>query len=127
MKRITDSLFEYIEKGTTIIHDGENSHSELIQKINANEIIHTTAETKGLSDKKNPMNQINTVHCFLKKFMAHHGGFKRDDLQDLLNVFYLINKCKGDVQKFVPIVLKKIVSCKKVLRYREQWNKKPSK
>ena len=72
--RILTALGPHIEEGSKVIHDGENSHSRLISELRCAEEIHPTSQTKGLPDYKNPMDAINEVHRFLKKFMACHGG-----------------------------------------------------
>ena len=46
--------------------------------------------TKGLPDDKNPLDPINKVHRFFKRFMRSHGGYERDDIQDWCNLFSFI-------------------------------------
>ena len=85
---------------------------------------HPTAETKGLSDAKNPMDAINEVHRFLKKFMARHGSFKRDDLQDWMNLFWFVFTCFGRKDLAVNRFLEMAVKCRKIMRYRDVMKKK---
>lgn len=60
---------------STIVHDGENSHSVLLKRIpGLREEIHTTEETRGLPDRENPMDPINGFHRLAKLFMRAHGG-----------------------------------------------------
>lgn len=123
-KRILEALGPHIAEGSHVIHDGENSHGPLIKALKLSQSVHPSSETKGLSDRENPMEPINAVHRFLKKFMARHGGFDRDYLQDWLNAFHLVYSCKGDSKRFVKTVLQRAVSCRKVLRYRVVMAKK---
>ena len=46
------------------------------------EEVHTTKETRKLSDDDNPMEPINAVHRNLKRFMREHPAYDRDDLLD---------------------------------------------
>ena len=89
-KHTWESFSSHIKEGSKLIHDGENSHSLLVDKLNLSEEIHTTKETRGLKDKENPMDSINKQHAMLKKFLRAHSGFDRDDLQDYLNFFSFI-------------------------------------
>ena len=77
----------HISQGSTLVHDGDNSHSRLGSALGLSEEIHTTAETKGLKDSENPLQPINNIHKLLKRFLRSHPGFIREDLQDYLNLF----------------------------------------
>ena len=52
-----------------VVHDGDNSHKVLVESLGLREEIHTTAETKGIADDKNPMEPINEVHRYLAGFI----------------------------------------------------------
>lgn len=71
---------DVISPGSTIVHDGDNSHNVLVEILNLNEEVHTTKETKGLPDKDNPMDPINKVHRYLSGFIDAHSSFSRDEL-----------------------------------------------
>ena len=123
-ERILRALGGHIAAGSRIIHDGENSHSLLIERLRCSQEAHPTAETKGLPDAKNPMDTINEVHRFLKKFMARHGSFKRDDLQDWMNLFWFVFTCFGRKELAVNRFLEMAVKCRKIMRYRDVMKKK---
>ena len=123
-KRILAALGPHVEPGSRIIHDGENAHSALISELRCSEKTHPTARTKGLSDERNPMDKINEVHRFLKKFMARHGGFDRDDLGDWLNLFWFVFTCFGKKDLAVNRFLEMAVKCKKIMRYRAVMGRK---
>ena len=122
--RVFAALGSHIAKGSKVIHDGENSHSLLIERLMCSEETHPTAETKGLPDSKNPMDVINEAHRFLKKFMARHGSFKRDDLQDWMNLFWFVFTCFGRRDLAVNRFLEMAVKCRKTMRYRDVMKKK---
>ena len=44
-----------LERLSKNIHDGDNSHSILVDNLGLSEEVHTTKETKSLKDKENPM------------------------------------------------------------------------
>ena len=109
----------HIKPGSTLIHDGENSHAQLIEYLKLNSIVYTTKETKGLEDKDNPLNPINKLHALLKRFIKMHGGYDRDNTQDWLNLFWFIANGVEDkydkVTKFIDTALKS----NNVVRYRD--------
>ena len=50
------------------------------------EQVHPFAETKVLDDKKNPMDPVNIVHRYFKRFIHRHGGYLREGLQGWLDL-----------------------------------------
>ena len=53
-------------------------------------VVYPTTETKGLSDKDNPLYPVNNLHLLLKQFIRNHGDYDREHLQDWLNLFWFI-------------------------------------
>ena len=107
-------------EGAKLIHDGENSHSVLVKRLNLTEEIHSTKETKGLEDKENPMNPINRQHALLKRFLMAHSGFSRDDMQNYLNFFsFIASNPDQDTLEKVNILLDLFFENPKILRYRD--------
>ena len=109
----------HITPESLLIHDGENSHSILVKKLELIEEVHTTGETKGLKDKDNPLAPINEIHNFIKRFLGAHSGFNRDELQDYLNFFCFISRRISKyemVKELMEIGFQKSV----FLRYRDQ-------
>ena len=90
-------LIPHIKQGSLMSDDGEKSHAVLTEELNLTREVHKSAETKGLSDKENPMGMINTVHRFFKRFMKSHGGYSRDELQDWCNLFSFIFNHRNDI------------------------------
>ena len=53
-----------LERLSKSIHDGDNSHSILVDNLGLSEEVHTTKETKSLKDKENPMDPIKgSMRC----------------------------------------------------------------
>lgn len=118
-KHTWESFSSHIKEGSKLVHDGDNSHSVLVKRLNLSEEVHTTKETKGLKDKDNPMNPINTQHAMLKKFLRSHSGFKREDIQNYLNFFsFIASNPEQDTLEKVEILLKLVFENPKILRYR---------
>ena len=111
-----------------LIHDGENSRKILIETFGLIEEVHTTKETRNLSDDDNPMELINAVHRSLKRFVRQHPAYDRDDLQDWLNLFWFIYTNHGilmddKVKKFFLMA----ILTHKVIGFREIFAKKAEK
>lgn len=115
---------EHIEKGSHLIHDGENSHNKLIKQLDLVSEVHPTKETKGKKDKDNPMYPINHIHFLLKSILNAHSSFDREDLQSYLNLFsFIMNPPDEELEK-VDLLVKWVLSEEKILRYREFYAKK---
>ena len=111
---------KHIKEGSKIIHDGEKSHTYLINKLNLKSEVYKSIKTKGLKDEDNPLDPINNLHSLAKRFFKSHGSYNRDNLQDWLNLFWFITnepQNKYDkVLRFIQIAVKK----RKVIRYRDK-------
>lgn len=117
----------HIKEGSTIIHDGDNSHQVLIEKIHLNSEEHSTEETKGLSDKDNPMFPINNYHYLLKRFIRSHGGYDRDTLQDWLNLFWFMTNGPKDRYDKVLLFIEIAILSPKRVKYRDVMSRKSTK
>lgn len=126
--RMLKAFNGHIKNGSTLIHDGENSHGMLVEAFGLSEEIHASAETRGLPDKSNPMEPINSVHRGLKKFMRQHPSYDRDGLQNWLNLFWFIFTNRGgSMDDAVKKFLQMAVLTRKVVRYRRAIKKSPDK
>lgn len=118
-------FFDHIEKGLILIHDKEKSHNILVDALNLKSKVYDAKKLKNIKDKENPLEPINKLHDFLKKFLNSHPGFKRDELQGYLNLFAFMTNEAGKplekVEKMLLLSLKK----RKTLKYREYYAKKP--
>lgn len=119
-KHTWESFSSHIKEGSKLIHDGDNSHSILVDNLGLSEEVHTTKETKSLKDKENPMDPINTQHAMLKRFLRAHPGFNRDDIQDYLNFFsFIASRPEEETLEKVKILLELVFDNPKILRYRD--------
>lgn len=118
-KSTIESYRTHIQEGSTIIHDGERSHKILIDTLHLKSEEHPSEETKGLPDKDNPMNPINTYHSLLKRFMKAHNGYNRSNLQDWMNLFWFITNGPKDRYDKVLLFLEMAISSPKRVKYRD--------
>lgn len=79
----------HIEKESTLIHDGEHSHDSLIKEYKLKDEAHKAWGTK-YDIKDDPLELVNDVHTLLKRFLNSHSGYKKEELQNWLNLFWFI-------------------------------------
>lgn len=117
----------HIKEGSTIIHDGDNSHNVLIEKLHLTSEEYPTKETKGLEDKDNPLDPVNNYHYLAKRFIKAHGGYDRNNLQDWLNLFWFITNGPEDRYDKVLLFVEKAILAPKRVRYRNVMSHKRTK
>lgn len=120
-------LKDRIAPGSTLVHDGDNSHSLLIKELGLESELHPTSETKGMRDADNPMDEVNAVHALLKAFLRSHASFKRRDLQGWLNLFWFIWSDPPSRAEKVAKFIEMAVSERKRIKYRDVYGKKLDK
>ena len=86
MIEVRVTLGFHIKPGSHLIHDKERSHGVLIRRLNLTQEVYKTKDTGNLKDEDNPLDPINKIHALSKRFMKSHGGYKREDLQDWMNL-----------------------------------------
>lgn len=118
--RILEAFSGHIKDGSVLIHDGETSHSGLVEKYHLLEEIYPAYQTKGLKDKDNPMGPINFIHKQIKIFMRVHGSYDRKNIQDWMNLVYfvLINRGNKEALETIKKLMIRIISVSKKLRFR---------
>lgn len=117
----------HIKEGSTIVHDGERSHNNLIRKLKLSSIVYKTKNTKNLKDSENPLDPINDIHALAKRFMKVHGGYDRDNLQDWMNLIcFILSKPENRYEKIVKFIEIALDSPIRV-KYRDIMYKKVSK
>lgn len=114
----------HIAPGSTIVHDGEKSHSALVEKLGLRSVVAKAGRTKGMRDEDNPLGRVNRLHYHLKRFLREHGGFDRERLQDWLNLFwFIVNGPTNPYDKALRFIELAVVTRKK-LRYRDVFPRK---
>ena len=122
-----NTLSSHIKPGSHLIHDGERSHGVLIRRLNLTQEVYKTKDTSNLKDEDNPLDPINKIHALSKRFMKSHGGYKREDLQDWMNLIWFILSEPANryekIRKFFNIA----VCTHKRVKYRDVMSKKSDK
>lgn len=118
------AMGNHIEEKSTLVHDGDTSHSILIEKLKLISEVHETKETKGLSDKENPLDPINDIHSLARRFMREHGGYDRSNLQDWMNlIWFILSEPKNRYEKIEKFINMAINTPARV-KYRDVFHKK---
>ena len=117
----------HIKEGSTLIHDGEKSHSILIERLDLTSVVYKTDELNSLEDKDNPLDSINEIHSLAKRFMKAHGGYNRDNLQDFMNLIsFILNEPKDRYEK-IDLFINMALLEPQIVRYRDAMSKKGTK
>lgn len=113
---------DHIKPGATLIHDKENTHKKLVEKLSLTSVAYASKDLKGLADSENPLDPVNRIHSLLKMFLNAHSGFNRADLQGYLNLYaFAINPPVEPLEK-VEQIIKIVFENPKSLRYRNQFS-----
>lgn len=116
-RRTWEAFGSHIKPGSTLIHDGECSHSILADRLSLKSRVYISADTKALPDSRNPLNPINTQCRFLKGFLRMHSGYNTGNLQDLLNLFMVIADRTHNEYEKVRFILDRMISTPVIVRY----------
>ena len=83
--RIYHALKDHIVPGSVLVHDGENAHNLLIEKLH----LHSESYIANEKDKNYLENMalINNMCSWLKRYIYHFIGMRMDNLQSYLNWF----------------------------------------
>lgn len=122
-KRKTFKAFkDVIAPGSTLVHDKDNTHSILIEKLGLSSEAYDATEIKALPDRKNPLHRVNEVHARLKNFLYAHTSFNRDSLQGYLDLFSFAMNSPSDPLEKVDLLLNLSFKMSKTLRYRDMFS-----
>lgn len=116
-KRAFAAYSRWLTPGTFVIADGARCQSDAIAFCAGAEI-HHTPETKGLPDRKNPMDPVNRVHRLLELFLKRHAGYDREDLPGWLNLFAFWYNTPGNAMEKAIRFIEFAVGKRRMLRYR---------
>lgn len=91
---------KHILKGSCLTHDAEKAHNAIVEKLNLSSFVIDSSVLKNESDNTNPMNEINKIHMFIRKFFTAHKGLNKVDLQDVLNLcWFILTPSMNDEEK----------------------------
>lgn len=121
-KRSYQAFKDHIAPNSTLIHDKENTHVQLVEKLCLTSKAYNAKELKKLPDSENPLNPVNRIHALLKMFLNAHSGFNRDELQGYCDLYaFVINPPEEHLEK-VETLVKMAFENPKMLRYRDQFS-----
>lgn len=121
--KIAKAIGPHVTAGSMMIDDKEPAHRRLSDAKRLKRVSYRASTLRGIPDKDNPMNEINTVHRLFKTFMSRHGSYDRPDLQSWCNLFSFILCHHGNVAEMVSDFLKLAISTRKVVRFRTAMKK----
>ena len=87
------------------------------------EQVYDSNEIKKMSDKDNPLQELNHQCYLLKRFLRAHSGFDRDDLSDYVNLFCFIQNPPVEKLEKTKILLISAIHLTKSLKYRDFYTK----
>ena len=121
-KKTYASFKDIIAHGATLVHDMDNTHSILIEKLGLSSEAYDAKALKGIPDKENPLRRVNEVHARLKNFLYAHNSFNRDSLQGYLDLFSFAMNPPSDPLEKVDLLLNLSFKTSKTLRYRDLFS-----
>jgi len=104
-KKTAEAFGSHIERGSHLFHDGDNSHRRLVKELSLESTVYLSKILKELPDSENPLNPVNRVHAILKNFLNSHSGFKREDMQNYLNLFAFVINPPSELLEKVELVI----------------------
>lgn len=124
--RCWDAYGGHIERGSTLVHDMENAHSVLVDRLGLKSVAHRSSDLRGLDDRHSPLSRVNHMHFLLKEFMHRHSGFDRGRTDDWLNLFSVIVNPPFNRLEKVAMVLDRAMTFPVSLPYREYYGQNAS-
>ena len=121
------ALGSHIAQHSRLIHDGEHSHSVLIEGLSLTSQVYDTKKTSGLSDEDNPLDFINEIHSPAKRFMKAHRAYDRDNLQDFMNLISFILNDPADRYEKIDLFINMALNSPRRVKCRDVMSMKSSK
>ena len=124
--RCWDAYGGHIERGSRLVHDMENAHSILVDRLGLESVAYRSADLRGLDDAHNPLRRVNHMHFLLREFMRRHSGFRRDRIDDWPDLFSVIVNPPSNRLEKVAMVLDRAMSLPISLPYRGYYERDSS-
>lgn len=99
--RIYKALKDHIQKESIIIHDGDNAHARLINKLDLKSEVYI-ADTKS-KEYLEKMALINNLCAWIKRYLYRFIGMDLNNLQSYLNWFVYLFRVKGSTDKWPKV------------------------
>jgi transposase-like protein len=118
-RKTMEAFSRLIKPGSVLVHDKEKSHHKLVKELGLISEVYDSKESKKLPDSENPLDKVNDLCRLLQMFLKAHSGFKRDDLQNYLNVFHVIINPPENKYEKIEKLLNRAMDNPILLRYRQ--------
>jgi transposase-like protein len=110
-RRIYNALKDHIVPGSTLVHDGENAHNMLIEKLG----LISETYVSDINDKTYLENMalINNMCSWLKRYIYRFIGMRMNNLQSYLNWFVYLFRVKAAKDRWpkIPRILRHLILC----------------
>lgn len=101
-----------------MLHDGENSHKVLVEKLSCKE---TVSLSKYNKNGPSPLSKVDGLCRAIKHFLEVHEGYDKENLQNYLNLFVFAHnellKHDNDTYKCVVDLLNLMLNEQKSIKY----------
>ena len=124
--RCWDAYGGHIERGSRLVHDMENAHSILVDRLGLESVAYRSADPGGLDDAHNPLRRVNHMHFLLRESVRRHSGFRRDRIDDWPDLFSVIVNPPSNRLEKVAMVLDRAMSLPISLPYRGYYERDSS-
>jgi transposase-like protein len=123
-KKTFEAFKDHIVKNSTLVHDKEQAHKKLVDALDLTSETYAADQIKKLKDADNPLQRVNRIHFFLKRFLSAHTGFKREEIEGFINLFSFVMNPPEDKLEKVGILLDLGLECAQILRFRDVFGRK---
>ena len=122
-EQVLSFLSKHICEGVSFHHDGDHSHRLAVNELALRDHVHYPDYGSG---KEDPMEPVNTLHSYLSRFLSQHLGFKRDDSQDWVNLFW-VSMSFRPLEIAAKYIIERMISTKITVRYRDFYGRNRKK
>ena len=124
--RCWDAYGGHIERGSRLVHDMENAHSILVDRLGLESVAYRSADLRGLDDAHNPLRRADHMHFLLRESVRRHSGLGRDRIDDWPDLFSVIVNPPSNRLEKVAMVLDRAMSLPISLPYRGYYERDSS-
>ena len=114
--KVLDAFRNHIKPGSTLIHDLDFSHYELIARLRLADQGEKAIYKFNCQSSLEPINR----YCSnMEDFVRLHRGMNKHGLQDWMNLFAFKFGCPGNALQKAEKLLDLLLKCKEIVRYRD--------
>jgi len=114
--KVLDAFKDHIKPGSTLIHDLDFSHYELIARL---KLADQGEKAIYRFDCQSGLDPINAYCSNMEDFVRLHRGMNKHRLQDWTDLFAFKFGCPGNALQKAEKPLDLLLKCKEIVRYRD--------